>query len=81
MGLHLPARRLHRGDADFHRLTGFAFFGVVGTAEALLLLGIWLTVASHTMRGMWTGDLFHAPCLCEEMLEPEAEAEVIAAGG
>ena len=60
-----------------YRLTGFAFFEIVGTAEALLLLGIWLTVASHTMRGMWTGELFHAPCLCEEMLEPEVEAEVV----
>lgn len=46
-----------------YRLTAFAPFAVIGTLLTLVLLGFWLLVVTHTISGMWKGNLFHAPCL------------------
>jgi C4-dicarboxylate transporter/malic acid transport protein len=46
-----------------YRLTAFAPFAVIGTLLTLVLPGFWLLVVTHTINGMWKGNLFHAPCL------------------
>jgi C4-dicarboxylate transporter/malic acid transport protein len=45
------------------RLTGFAAFSWTGIALTALLAAAWVTVARHTLHGLWHGHLFHAPCL------------------
>ncbi|WP_425917199.1 TDT family transporter [Pseudomonas sp. GWSMS-1] len=46
------------------QLTGLAFFTWVGLLLAAKLTLIWLLVMRHTLRGLWHGELFQAPCLC-----------------
>lgn len=46
------------------QLTGLAFFTWVGLLLAAKLALIWLLVMRHTLRGLWHGELFQAPCLC-----------------
>lgn len=48
-----------------YRVTHFLPFAVIATALALALLGFWYSVVSRTIKGMWHGNLFHAPCLHE----------------
>lgn len=45
------------------RLTGGMFFSTIGLALATLLTLIWCTVTYRTLKGMWNGKLFQAPCL------------------
>ncbi len=45
------------------RLTGLRFFAGVGVLLAVLLAAIWLLVLQRTLRGLWHGELFRAPCL------------------
>jgi C4-dicarboxylate transporter/malic acid transport protein len=51
------------------RITQFSLFAVVGTVLAVALFGFWLTVVSKTLKGMWHGNLFHAPCLQQKNKE------------
>ncbi len=44
-------------------LSGFAPLALAGIGLTLLLTAIWSVVAVHTLRGMWHGHLFRAPCL------------------
>ncbi|GAB5100682.1 TDT family transporter [Caballeronia sp. HLA56] len=46
-----------------YRLTQFFPFAVIGTALTVALIGFWLIVVSKTLKGMWHGNLFQAPCL------------------
>lgn len=52
------------------RLTGFAPLEAVGAAGTVALAAIWLVVARHTLRGMWLGSLFRAPCLAVAARQP-----------
>jgi hypothetical protein len=36
---------------------------VIGVILSVALFGFWLLVASRTIKGMWLGNLFQAPCL------------------
>lgn len=45
------------------RLTQFFPFVLFGSVLAIALALVWLVVARHTVRGIWHGNLFHAPCL------------------
>jgi C4-dicarboxylate transporter/malic acid transport protein len=45
------------------RLTGFVPLAWTAMALTALLAAIWGIVAAHTLRGMWHGSLFRAPCL------------------
>lgn len=47
--------------------THFEFFEWFGAGLIVLLAFFWVVVTSRTMQGMWTGQLFVAPCL----LSPE----------
>ncbi|USU18522.1 TDT family transporter [Paraburkholderia fungorum] len=46
-----------------HRLTQFFPFAVIGTVLTVALIAFWLIVVSKTLKGMWNGNLFQAPCL------------------
>ena len=48
---------------ELQRQTEVKFFAVVGVVLALLLALIWLQVMLRTLRGIWGGELFQAPCL------------------
>jgi C4-dicarboxylate transporter/malic acid transport protein len=48
-----------------YRLTQFQPFAVIGTVLAAALIGFWFIVASNTLKGMWHGNLFQAPCLAK----------------
>lgn len=45
------------------RLTGLSFFALVGLVLSVQLAAIWLLVLQRTLRGVWHGELFQAPCL------------------
>lgn len=45
------------------RLTDVRFFAWVGVLLAALLATVWLLVLRRTLRGIWHGELFRAPCL------------------
>lgn len=45
------------------RLTELAFFAFVGLLLAVQLSVVWLLVLQRTLRGLWHGELFCAPCL------------------
>lgn len=45
------------------RLTGLSFFAPVALLLGIKLAVIWLLVLQRTLRGMWHGELFRAPCL------------------
>lgn len=45
------------------RLTELSFFALVGLLLSVQLAAIWLLVLQRTLRGMWHGELFQAPCL------------------
>ncbi|MFB4392959.1 MULTISPECIES: TDT family transporter [unclassified Pseudomonas] len=42
---------------------GLGFFLVFGQMLVVALAGLWLLVASRTLRGAWRGDLFVSPCI------------------
>jgi len=44
-------------------LTELRFFAWVGLVLAVQLTAVWLLVLQRTLRGMWHGELFRAPCL------------------
>lgn len=48
---------------SLYRATHFQVFADVGVALAILLIGLWLMVASRTVGAVARGRLFHAPCL------------------
>lgn len=48
---------------NLYRLTEISFFAVFGTVLACMLFCFWTIVAIRTLQGMWTRELFHAPCL------------------
>ncbi|WP_409281405.1 TDT family transporter [Pseudomonas defluvii] len=41
------------------------FFKVIGSVLVLALIGLWLLVASRTVRGAWRGELFVSPCIAD----------------
>lgn len=41
------------------------FFGVIGTALALVLTAMWLLVSAKTVAGAWRGNLFVSPCIAK----------------
>ncbi|WP_308445103.1 TDT family transporter [Paraburkholderia flagellata] len=43
--------------------TQFVVFAAFGTVLTCALGGFWLLVVLHTVKGIWQGNLFHAPCL------------------
>ncbi|MCQ4271171.1 TDT family transporter [Pseudomonas kuykendallii] len=48
---------------ELYRLTALSLFGVIGAATALQLIAVWTLVMQRTLRGIWHGELFSAPCL------------------
>ncbi|WP_438397158.1 TDT family transporter [Caballeronia sp. DA-9] len=46
-----------------YRLTQFFPFAIIGTVLTVALIAFWLIVVSKTLKGMWHGNLFQAPCL------------------
>ena len=48
-----------------YRLTQFSPFAVAGTVLAVATMGFWFIVVANTLKGMWLGNLFRAPCLVE----------------
>lgn len=49
-----------------YRQTQFLPLAHLGSALATVLLAFFLLVISKTLRGMWHGDLFQAPCLAAQ---------------
>ena len=47
------------------QLTPFSFFSTLAIMLLALLSGIWVLVMTQTVRGVWSGKLFFAPCLQE----------------
>jgi len=45
------------------RLTELSFFALVGLVLAVQVAAVWLLVLQRTLRGVWHGELFQAPCL------------------
>lgn len=41
------------------------FFQIIGSVLVLVLIGLWLLVASRTLRGAWRGELFVSPCIAD----------------
>jgi C4-dicarboxylate transporter/malic acid transport protein len=50
-----------------YRLTQFFPFAVAGTVLAMATMGFWFIVVANTLKGMWLGNLFRAPCLVESV--------------
>jgi C4-dicarboxylate transporter/malic acid transport protein len=48
---------------ELGRLTELRFFALVGLILAVQLAAVWLLVLQRTLRGVWHGELFEAPCL------------------
>lgn len=48
---------------QFGTLFPSLFFKVLGTIFAVAVILLWCVVAAGTVRGAWSGKLFHAPCL------------------
>ncbi|WP_137973612.1 TDT family transporter [Pseudomonas sp. F(2018)] len=48
---------------ELERLTELRFFALVGLMLAVQLAAVWLLVLQRTLRGVWHGELFEAPCL------------------
>ncbi|HSX71351.1 TDT family transporter [Pseudomonas subflava] len=48
---------------ELARLTDLRFFALVGLVLAVQLAAVWLLVLQRTLRGVWHGELFEAPCL------------------
>ena len=46
--------------------TGFWIFAPLGAIFTILLAFFWIVVTRKSFLGMWTGQLFRAPCLSEE---------------
>ncbi|MCY1399943.1 C4-dicarboxylate transporter/malic acid transport protein [compost metagenome] len=42
---------------------GLAFFQHMGLVLVVALAGLWMMVASLTLRGAWRGELFVSPCI------------------
>ncbi|MGV2293593.1 hypothetical protein AAHK20_33125 [Trinickia sp. YCB016] len=42
-------------------------FAVDGTVLAVATMGFWFIVIANTLKGMWLGNLFRAPCLIEPL--------------
>jgi hypothetical protein len=61
--LHLSDRGLYHGDLALYGLTQFFPFAVAGTVLAVATMGFWFIVVTNTLKGMWLGNLFQAPCL------------------
>jgi hypothetical protein len=40
-----------------------AFFQHMGLVLVVALVGLWMMVASLTLRGAWRGELFVSPCI------------------
>ena len=57
--------------------TKLAFFSIVGGALIVCLAGLWLTVATLTLRGVWRGGLFVAPCLLSVPAKDKFEADAV----
>lgn len=57
-----------------HAYTGYAVFEYLGAGLIVLLTFFWVIVTTRTLQGMWSGQLFVAPCLSQEtglpMIDP-----------
>ena len=51
-----------------------AFKGI-GTAFGVATVLLWCVVAAGTVRGAWSGRLFHAPCLANLKVKESKENE------
>ena len=63
LGFTFPLGVFDLATFEVLRLTGLRFFAGVGVLLAVLLAAIWLLVLQRTLRGLWHGELFRAPCL------------------
>lgn len=56
--------------------TGYRIFEYFGATLIVLLSFFWVVVTTRTLQGMWSGQLFIAPCLSQEtglpMFDPKA---------
>lgn len=55
--------------------SGFVALKIYGALLVAQLAGFWVVVMARTLQGMWSGALFHAPCLqseCDMLQRPEA---------
>jgi len=60
--------------------TSFGVLAPLGAAFTLLLVFFWVLVTWRSFQGMWSGQLFHAPCLSEETGLPEGVCTLAAPG-
>lgn len=49
-----------------HAYTGYTVFEYLGGGLIVLLTFFWVVVTTRTLQGMWSGQLFVAPCLSQE---------------
>lgn len=56
-------------------ITGYAVFEVLALLLSTQLIVFWLIIFNKTVRGMWSGYLFSAPCLSEETGMPKVPEE------
>ncbi|TRX72969.1 TDT family transporter [Pseudomonas mangiferae] len=64
-GFTFPLGAFTLATLELHRLTGLAAFAWLGGFLGLQLAAVWTLVMSRTLRGIWHGELFRAPCLAE----------------
>ncbi len=62
-GFPFPLGVLALATLELLRLTELSFFALVGLVLSVQLAAIWLLVLQRTLRGVWHGELFQAPCL------------------
>lgn len=55
------------------------FFKVLGTIFSVAVILLWCVVAVGTVRGAWSGKLFHAPCL-RNLPKRQQEEEMVTDG-
>ncbi|KAF2402110.1 C4-dicarboxylate transporter/malic acid transport protein [Trichodelitschia bisporula] len=53
------------------------FFRVLGMIFNCCVILLWFVVAAGTVKGVWTGKLFHAPCLANLKPKPLDEEDVL----
>ena len=62
-GFTVPLGVFALATLELLRLTELSFFALVGLVLSVQLAAIWLLVLQRTLRGVWHGELFQAPCL------------------
>lgn len=62
-GFTFPLGTMTLSTMEFGNIFPSMFFKVLGTIFAIAVVLLWCVVAVGTIRGAWSGRLFHAPCL------------------